>query len=154
MNIRSILNVACLAACVAAAPAAVFAEDDKPYFATGVPNKPLDEDAKMNFLSTSTEARWVVLEFARLLDEIAEREFSEWCAFNGFDGPATTGMNHSFPCRHADGYRAVRIDDTVRLFKQDKDRMIRLETFVTRESDLYKLVDFADVRRAFALRDK
>lgn len=154
MNIRSILSAACIAASVVAAPATVLAEDDKPYFATGVPQKPLEEDARMNFLSTSTEAHWVVREFARLLDDIAEREFNEWCAFNGFEGQLTTGMKHSYPCRHADGYRAVRIDDTVRLFEKDGDRMIRLETTVTRESDRYKLVDFVDVRRAFALPDE
>ncbi|MNL62935.1 hypothetical protein D3C87_1870100 [compost metagenome] len=63
-------------------------------------------------------------------------------------------MYHSFPCLRVSGYHAVRIDGAVKLFKQDEDRMVRLETFVTRPSDRYKLVDFADVRRAFGLRDE
>ncbi|MCV9964504.1 hypothetical protein OIU34_21680 [Pararhizobium sp. BT-229] len=154
MNIRSALFAACVVVSASVATASGFAEDDTSYTARGVPATSPEEAARFVTYETSQEVRRIGREYERLLDEIAEREFRKWCAFNGFDGIATTGMRNTFTCLQVPGYRAVRIDGTVRLFKQDEDRMVRLETFVTRASDRYKLVDFAAVRRAFALRDQ
>jgi hypothetical protein len=150
--IRPILLATCLSLGVTAPTVSTaHAIDNAGYLATGAPETPTENSGLMAFFNTSSELARINHEYVRLLAEIAEYEFSDFCAFNVFDAQLSTGMLHSYPCLKGDGFRAVMTKDAVQLFKLDGKRVIRLQTSVTRENDHYKLVDFQDVRRAFGL---
>lgn len=80
---------------------------------------------------------------------IAELNFSDWCAFNGFALGSNSVQHMVYPCIRTDDYSAVWINNKVSLFKRDGKRMIKLTHFVDKEEDRYRLVDFTYVAKSF-----
>ena len=95
-------------------------------------------------------------EFDTILSDIAELEFSQWCAFNGHGSLASDGRDrsHDFPCLAAPGYVAVYLKGQVKLFKISRGRMIEQLAFTFYANERYRIVDFDAVRKAFDIQTR
>ncbi len=151
MITRTLVLASCLASALSVTtPSVGSAAEEPPYIARGIPE---GDDTDFGGLLSVGELRKAETELRLLLDEISELEFKDYCQFNGFPGKGTSYRRYDYPCVAASSYRAVRIDGQVKLFKQDGNRMVEMKTSVGHTRELRQLLDFDDVRRAFALSD-
>jgi hypothetical protein len=126
-------------------------EAGPPWIATGIPDRgDFTPRVSVNPLPRAD------LEMRLLQEALMERDFADWCSFNGFDRSADTVLaGKLYQCVVGGDYRAVLDNGDVKIFKRGADgQMIALKFVVWEESSRKNLIDIGEARANFVLPAK